>query len=392
MSVELRDEILKRLFEGLSNEEQSSSVRDGFTFLFDRNPEMMKEVLSRDGRYFGNILRMTQSTDEQVAADGEALESFVESILQAGNGEAYDRVVRALIRDCLMDDNPNSVSYVYLMQACHHTYSAKPDRCRVANLVECVSKALWGFAREKKALVEEVLPNIRQWVSSLDPFLSASPNPSLAITDQMSSSLYLVSRQVGAQSFNKPHYDRSGHALPLRAGMFFVRLFTIPDFDEAFETFAGNDSAEDRRSSRATLVAALLLTLQLANDSLGVPGSMPLWGGSSPETEQAIINYTADCQRLLKRWLEQKPADTDAASRPTFLDDVQQQFKKAANGTAPSAFYNARALAQLRVESLELHGSKAIDSQAVHEALRALPKASGKVLRQLHNLSRLTVP
>ncbi|KAI9882616.1 MAG: hypothetical protein M1823_005635 [Watsoniomyces obsoletus] len=368
ISQGLQSRILWRVLEGLSDELQSAAAKEGFTLLSQQNPEMITKRLSQDGRYFGSILRMIQSDDEQVVANGEELRSLVESTLRAGDGEAYDQVVGVLIEECLMDPTPDSVS--------------------VENLFECVEKALRDNVLEKRELVEGMLPNVGEWSSSLDIFLSAPPNPSLAITDKMGSSVYLLTREAAARPAKKPYYDRSGYSLPLRAGIFFVRLLAIPGVDEIFHSFAPHDDPEDSRSAKAVLVSSFLLTMQLANDSLGVRSSMSLWRGSSAETERAIIDLISDGQRLLMRWLQQRPANVSAASQPHFLSDVQQQFQKAAKGTTPSAFYNARALAHLRAESLELHGSQMIDSQAVHEALKALPKASEvDVFRYIANLA-----
>ena len=235
---------------------------------------------------------------------------------------------------------------------------------RVSYLVVCAEKVLKIVQDQPqhKSLLKELFPSPEDWISRLEAFLRVAPNPSLAITDIMGSSLFIVQRgEESQQAFGLNQYDNNGYTAPLRIGMYITRLIT---------TTAIMDRLDN--TIPVGLFAALLLTAQLANDDLGLDTANQIIKNHS-QTNYEVMEFVSESQKLFIR----QPRKSEDAVVSSALGITHEFFRSKALGLSPFAFYNARALAYLTAESLALHGRDAIDTEAVYQVLRDLSKTQG---------------
>ena len=236
---------------------------------------------------------------------------------------------------------------------------------RISYLVICAEKVLKSIHDQprQRSLVKELFPSSEDWISRLEPFLRVAPNSSLAITDIIGSSLFVVqSGKESQQAFSLNQYDNNGYSAPLRIGMYVIRLIT---------TTVMMDGLDNTVS--AGLFAALLLTAQLANDDLGLHTANQLIKNRS-ETDYEVMEFVSETQKLFTG----QPRKSEDAVASSALKKTQEFFRANALGVSPFAFYNARALAYLTAELLALYGRDATDTEAVYQVLKDLSNTQGK--------------
>ena len=128
-------------------------------------------------------------------------------------------------------------------------------------------------------------------------------------------------------------------------------------------------------AQRSRVLRDLLLTVQLANDNIGVPGSNNLWlelGGLSV-IEEDVLDFVFDAQGIIRDWVQEEAigaADSNAA----FVATTRQQLEEKARGQLAPAFYNARALAYITEEQVERDGCPRVVSDAWAESLAGIRK------------------
>jgi hypothetical protein len=163
-------------------------------------------------------------------------------------------------------------------------------------------------------------------------------------------------------------YDSNGHSAPLRYGMYMTRMLTTTN------AFTGLDHAR-----QIALLAALLLTLNLANDNIGLNGANRLWNVKVTE-EAEILEFLSETHNFISSWLGEQTDAADVGGQlphDYVLTGLLDNFKSHSEGLSSSAFYNARAMAQLTVERLELHGQRAADVSTLQSVLAGLYKTTG---------------
>ena len=112
--------------------------------------------------------------------------------------------------------------------------------------------------------------------------------------------------------------------------------------------------SEASRERKATVCKYMAVFLQLASDNLSVPGSMPLWESTDPDTESEIVEFVTEAQGLLGDWLHSRGSSTSE-----FLAEVQEQLLDDSYGLTASSYYSGRAFSTLTAETAELHGPSA---------------------------------
>ena len=187
------------------------------------------------------------------------------------------------------------------------------------------------------AVANELLPSATQWGDALAPFITRSPNESLAITNPIGGALFLLLRSPDP-SKRKISWDADGYSSAFRMARYATKLILSTDcFSHAL------------KESKVVTCKAMATFLQLAGDDLSVKGSPPLWELVDPDLESEVVDFVAEAQALL-------------ASSLTLdcITDVQKQLLYNTAGRSTTSYYNARAYSALMIEIAELQGAQVI--------------------------------
>jgi hypothetical protein len=211
---------------------------------------------------------------------------------------------------------------------------------------------------------------VSAWEDALAPFLDITPKQSIAITDPLGGSTYLVKQTPSRVPFNKSFpRDSEGYSAAFRSAYYVTQIVKETDiFDATSDELRGE------------IFRLLLLTVQLADDNLGLAGSNNLWSEYTPEMEADALLFVSDAQSFITgqlrehsaRWVE----DTEE-SRISFLEMVINQLRNGSQGLSASAYYNARAFSMLVVELIEMHGWNSKKTPEIHATLKGLRKSDG---------------
>ena len=192
------------------------------------------------------------------------------------------------------------------------------------------------------AVADDLLPSTTQWGDVLAPFITRSPNKSLAITNPIGGALFLLLRSPES-SKQEISWDADGYSAAFRMARYATKLILSTDcFSHA------------SKESKVAACKAMATFLQLAGDDLSVKGSPPLWELIDPDLESEVVDFVAEAQALLASWLTLD-----------FVTDVQKQLLCDTSGRSTISYYGARAYSALTIEIAELQGAQVTHHQDV---------------------------
>ena len=206
---------------------------------------------------------------------------------------------------------------------------------------------------EERDLITKMLPKASQWITAMRPFISRSPNPSIAITNSLGASLSLINPSSPDSIQHLIARDGDGYSSAFRMAIFSTKLIGST---KAFESITNDE--------QATLCKNIALFLQLAGDNLSISGSMPLWDILDQEQETEVIDLVAETQALLASWLHTE------SSLSSFISVAQQELLNDAKGLKAESYYSGRAYCAMTTEISETHGPSSDKSQV--DRLKAL--------------------
>lgn len=209
---------------------------------------------------------------------------------------------------------------------------------------------------DKPAIIAELMPSPEQWARAFAPFISKSPNPSLAVTTSFGGAVELVAEH--SSSISQIIYDSSGHSLALRMTGF------VANFASNHEVFASISE-----SQRITLCISLALLSELASDNISVQGSMPLWDSLVIESDIEVVDLVATVQLLLGKWLHESP-------RSDLTKNVRQQLFENSAGRSTMSYYHGRSYSSMTSEIYEKHGQIPNDNK---DRLKAILKSEDHI-------------
>lgn len=207
-------------------------------------------------------------------------------------------------------------------------------------------------------------------MEALKPFLDLKPNPSLAITDRIGGAIYMVEEVVKYRdSISGVSRDWNGYPAALRMAMYTTQIIRASDIFEFIEL-----------ARRGDIFEMLLLTVQLANDNLGIAGANNLWIRNDPDAETEVLDFISESQSLISNWLGGGDHEKEASEKAVdteFLEAVLEKLKKGSSGKSAFAFYNARAMCYILQESPQLQQRRTLNQEAALRVLRGLRKTQG---------------
>ena len=229
-----------------------------------------------------------------------------------------------------------------------------------------MSRALRLVENSPGASQESTLPQANDWAFALTPFLNILPNRSTAITNVLGGAVYIVEDDDAStepDSTLKMSRDQEGLSPAMRMALFTVQLIQS---SKVFENI-GLDM-------KAITIKYIILMTNLASDNLGNAGSNNLWIDYDWETEDLMLSFVSSAQMLIKSWL----TNGDVDEYDEIFSIIQEELEASSLGSSPLSFQNARALAHLNTESIELHGWQEGQDLVFAASLKELKQSSGK--------------
>jgi len=131
---------------------------------------------------------------------------------------------------------------------------------------------------------------------------------------------------------------------------------------------------------RADVLKELILSVQLANDNLGLAGSNSLWTAPTPDVENEMLGFVSDAQSLINEWLRACNAWSSAdahSSDHAFVKSAVDRYLSDATGRSAFALHNARAYSVAVTELVDMHGWQKKDEEQMENQLRTLRRSKG---------------
>ena len=179
---------------------------------------------------------------------------------------------------------------------------------------------------QKTLVARQLIPDQGQWAAALTPFLSHHPEGSLAACASFGSAICLIN-DVQSSSTDVAR-DAEGQSLVYRMAQYVSKIAETGEFLDMLS-----------QDQQVVIAVKLLLVLELVNDDLSVPGSLPLCLLDHTE-ENAVVDFVATVQLQMSGWLLGKTSDG-------FNDDIRQHLLNGSHGTSTASYYHGRALVRL---------------------------------------------
>ncbi|KAJ4375787.1 hypothetical protein N0V83_001064 [Neocucurbitaria cava] len=361
ISPDTTDEVLAYLTQSLSISQRAPYTLQGLRQIVKSNPSMMQTFLATpDGsKLLQGLLLASESPDDEVAQDATAVNASIQTILSSGS------------------DSQQSM-YDLIGQGLFH---ATQTSVSVETLVDLAKQSVGtGGAWDN---IAKVFPTVEDWDSALEPFLNTAPKPSLAITTFLGGAIYLVEESESSSGLKNISRDADGYSAAYRIAQYVTRLFKNPDLFRIHDVPA---------HIRDAYVRNLALTVQLANDNLGLAGANGLWADYNRDVETDAMTFLNDTQFYLAREIvtlylsEAKNRDNSS-----ILGFPVELLSRIGASASPRAYWDARAFSSLISHYLEDVTLRSSEITVLQEELRKVRK-SKKIFTLLGYLSAFMYP
>ncbi|KAH7118758.1 RING zinc finger protein-like protein [Dendryphion nanum] len=326
LASETSDEILSLMAESLSLTSQAPFALQGFRYIVKANPALLKDFITtpNGSSLLRSLLLASESPNEEIAQEAAAVNASIQTLLSAETDSKQS--VFGVIHHGLRDASQTAVT--------------------VETLVDLAKRLVQPGDSWETTF--NILPNQKDWDSALAPFLSVSPKSSLAITSPLAGAVYLVDASSPDPEITRLSRDADGYAPAFRIGQYVTRLFKNTDLINLDQVPA---------DVRESLLYNLSLTLQLADDNLGLAGANHLWAGHTPEVETEAMAFIADAQDLINQdltRLNQQWTDEDDFAAPFIW--ANGLISNVKSDISASNYYAARATSVVIAEQNEARG------------------------------------
>lgn len=339
LAPETTGDVLEYLTQSLSIAQHASYSLQGLRQIVKTNPSLLREFLkkSQGSSLLQALLLASESHDEEVAQGAIAINASIQTILAAGSDTKQS--IYDLIHQGLRDAHQTSVS--------------------VETLVDLAKQSVKAGSNWSE--VSKVLPSLDDWNLALAPFLSAIPKSSLAISNPLGGGVYLV-ESGEASVINKVPRDADGYSAAYRIAQYVAKLFS--------HHFALEDVPDE---IQATYLHNIAITIQLADDNLGLADANGLWATYDQDVETDAIAFMADAQPLVTQQLKILAA-TWSDKESTLLAWAVKLLSKDKPSTPAEAYYDARTYSVLVADAIEIAGWKASQTPRLQDILKSIRK------------------
>ncbi|KAH0537719.1 hypothetical protein FGG08_005526 [Glutinoglossum americanum] len=320
------DQTLSDIVSALSISDKAEFALDGIDSISRSNKDQLKVLLEtkKGSEILSSIVFLTESADEELAHRAESTNASIEVLLSRGADQLANGSLIDIIKNGLLEANPSSISVQSLVN-------------RTQRLLEDSPPEL------SRQVVDQLLPDISQWETALRPFLEIAPKSSLAITDPLAGCVFLVERAgITDPSFiiEQPR-DSNGYSKAIRIASYTARLLKASDIFTLLD--------QDKRTA---IFKGIVITMQLANDNLGLAGANHLWDQYSSDVEEDMVEFISCAHDVILKLL--RGGMDGIIFQPSAQDDFWAL--PALRATSARAFYTARASSLVYSELVELRG------------------------------------
>lgn len=340
IAPETSADILTQLTQSLTISEQATHSLQGLRQITRSNPSMLKEFVSTSSgsQLLQSLLLASESPNDEVAQGAAAVNSSIQTMLSSGSEtkqSMYD-----LIHQGLREATQTSVS--------------------VETLVDLAKQQVQG-AQDWDTL-QNIFPRVEDWDHALAPFLGVAPPPSLAITNPLGGALYLVGSDQTVANVEISR-DVDGYSAAYRITQYVTRLLKEHDQFPVQKIPAG---------TRDLYLRNISLTVQLADDNLGLAGANGLWADYNADVETDAMTFISDAQAFIAQ--ETKRLSSTWSEGDGFMPGAIAFLDQAAEDTSAKAYYKARAHSVLVADAIEAAGWRNTQTTQLQEALRSIRK------------------
>jgi hypothetical protein len=347
LSPATTDEVLSSMAKSLSLSQQAPYALQGFRQIVKQNPSLLKSFLStsQGSGLLQSLLQASESPNEVVSQEATAVNASIQTLLSVGS-ESKQSIYK-VIRHGLRDASQTSVS--------------------VETLVD-LAKQLVKPASDWENVVG-IFPNMEDWDAALLPFLDTPPKASLAITNPLGSAVYLVQPAISDSGVKKTPRDADGYSPAFRTAQYVTRLFKNEDLFQLQMV---------PLEVRSNLLRNIILTVQFANDNLGLAGANHLWAAYNTEVETEAGLFLSDASIFVSEELKRQGASwsgPDATS--SLLAWATDLLSNNGSGSSSTTYYTTRAYSVLVSDAIELCGWNASQTPDLQENLKVIKKVKG---------------
>jgi hypothetical protein len=347
LSPATTDEILSSMAKSLSLSQQAPYALQGFRQIVKQSPSLLKSFLStsQGSSLLQSLLQASESPNEVVSQEATAVNASIQTLLSAGS-ESKQSLYK-VIQHGLSNASQTSVSVETLV-----------------DLAKQLVKPASGWEN-----VVGIFPNMEDWNAALLPFLDTPPKASLAITNPLGSAVYLVQPATSNSEIKKTPRDADGYSPAFRTAQYVTRLFRNHDLIQPQMV---------PLEVRSSLLRNIILTVQFANDNLGLAGANHLWAAYNTEVETEASLFLSDASMFISEELKRQGASwsgPDATS--SLLAWATDLLSSNGSGTSATAYYTTRAYSVLVSDAIELCGWNASQTPELQENLKTIRKVKG---------------
>lgn len=346
LSTDTTDEILSYMTQSLSLSQEAPYALQGLRQIVRQNPSILKNFLSTEqgSNLLQSLLLASESGDESISRDAAAVNASIQTVLTAGSDTKQS--VYGLLQQGLKEASHTSVSVETLVELAKQL--VKPG-------------SSWDD-------MSGVFPSTDDWDAALAPFLNGAPKTSLAIANPLGGAVYLVLQRQSEDLHTKVPRDADGYSAAYRITQYITRLFKSGD------TFPVGKVPSDIREAFLSRIA---LTMQFADDNLGLAGANGLWAEYNADVEADAIAFMADAQSFVTQELKRLQGVWSGDTTNSLLDWAVALLSKVEPEPSPKAYYSARTYSVLVSDAIEMAGWKNSETPKLQEIFKTIRRSKG---------------
>jgi hypothetical protein len=336
IAPETTEDILAYLTQSLTISQQAPYSLQGLRQIVRSNPSMLREFVAtpQGSKLLQGLLLASESPSDEIAQSAAAVNASIQTMLSSGSNSKQS--IFELIHQGLREATPTSVSVETLVDLAKQSVTA-------------------GKAWDD---LKEVFPAMQDWEASLAPFLCSSPKSSLAITNPLGGAVYLVDNKAALSP--KMSRDADGYSAAYRITQYVTRLMRETALFPVEKIPA---------EVRDTYLRYVALTIQLADDNLGLAGANGLWVDYNADVEADAMAFISDAQSFVTQELKRLSSGWSESDLMVWATQLLGSIEAT---TSPRAYYTARAHSVLVADAIEITAWRNSQTASLQDAIKAV--------------------
>ncbi|KAL6711685.1 hypothetical protein ACN47E_004619 [Coniothyrium glycines] len=344
LSPQTTDDVLAYMTESLSISQRAPYSLQGLRQIVRSNPSLLRNfIISAEGpKLLQALLLASESPSDEVSQAASAVNASIQTILASSSDTKQS--IFDLIQSGLREATETSVS--------------------VETLVDLAKQSMKSGSGWDS--MSKVFPNLEEWNFALEPFINATPKSSLAITNPLGGAVYLVEPRKTSSEVNSLPRDADGYSAAYRTALYVTRLFNFPDFFPIERVPAG---------MRTAYLRNIAITIQLADDNLGLAGANGLWTEYNSDVENDAVMFLSEAQPYITQELKRLSSTwSQGATDPTLLSWAVGMLTKFDPESPAEAYYDARTYSVTVANAIEIAGWRTSQTSQLLEILGSMRK------------------